>query len=183
MVNKVVMLWFNFSTSTSYPNGPVSSGLSLYEAELLDKEIGESTPMCSCHALKSRKLNVGKRRDSYMKIEDIRSLTDNSSLVNLDVSRFYELLIETISELYPSNFNFEGRNMAMAIAIDEETTFSVLDVFSNLRLKLVTHYKLIAHINMAKIKTNPEDDIPFMNNDIDKFTSWLENVSNLNLNL
>ena len=57
-MSKVVILWINFSSSTSYPNGPVDSGMSLYCADVVNAEINKSYPLCDCKQLCNQVIQV-----------------------------------------------------------------------------------------------------------------------------
>jgi hypothetical protein len=172
-MRKVVILWFNFSRSLSYPDGPVSSGLSLYTANLLDKNIGCQKNACGCGCIKKRTINVNNRRDMYLDILDITTL-DGKIDVDLNIYFFYELIKQTIKEEYINTFDFENRNIA--VCIDDED-FDHLKILEKFKDKLANHYKF----NTESIRVLPVDEedvtsIPFMNVDdnvIGKFTSWV----------
>lgn len=185
-MSKVVILWFNFSSSTSYPHGPVSSGFSLYTADLVSKDIGQHQhSICNCGCLRKRYINVTNRRSTYLDIKNIRT-HDGRSVVNkrnlrlLEIELFYKLLQDTIKEHYNQTFNLEGQNMA--VFIDESERFDDLKILESFKVKLGEFYQFDAPIDMEQVseKTEEEiDTIPFINKEddnINKFTRWVSSV-------
>lgn len=186
-MSKVGILWFNFSSSTSYPHGPVSSGLSLYTSDLVDKEIGHQHSICNCGGLRKRSINVTNRRNTYLDIKDI-STHDGRSAVNegdsrlLKIEIFYRLLKQTIKEHYTETFDFEGQNMA--VLIDEGKRFDDLMILEAFKAKLAKFYQFNAPIDMAQVAVIATDEqevdaIPFMNKEdgnINKFVQWVSSV-------
>lgn len=178
-MSKVVILWFNFSSSTSYPHGPVGSGMSIYKADLVNTENSESEGICNCGCLQKRNINVKNRRETYLRIKDIRTY-DNMSIDNhLQIHIFYDLLKDTIKEMHPHTFSFDnGRNMA--ISIDEGERFNDVQVIERFKTKLLSHYQFDAPIDVREINRRPSDEvdtIPFMNidsDDIAKFVNWVK---------
>jgi hypothetical protein len=182
-MSKVVILWFNFSTSTSYPHGPVSSGFSLYTADLVDKDIGHQHSICNCGDLKKRSINVTNRRNTYLNIKNIRT-HDGRSAVNelLNIEIFYRLLKQTLKEHYNQTFEFEGQNMA--VFIDESERFDDLKILESFKVKLCEFYQFDAPVDMERVSEKTEekeevDTIPFINKEddnINKFTRWVSSV-------
>ena len=178
-MSKVVILWFNFSSSTSYPHGPVSSGMSLYKADLANTEIGESRGICNCRCLQKRSINVVNRRNTYLDIKNIRTLNDKSAVDKLlKIDLFYRILCKIIQDRHPHTFDFEGRNMA--VFIDDGERFDDLAILEAFKTSLAEHYKFEAPINMSEVDVEATDvqqvnTIPFMNIDdecIARFTNW-----------
>ena len=149
-----VHLWFDFSSSTSHLHGPVSSSLSLYTSDLVNKDIGHQHSICTCGDLRKRSINVTNRRNTYLDIKDIRT-HDGRSAVNdtdsrlLKIEVFYQLLKQTIKEHYNQTFDFEGHNMA--VFIDEGERFDVLKILESFKVKLTGFYQFSAPIDMAQI--------------------------------
>ena len=186
-MSKVVILWFNFSSSTSYPHGPVSSGFSLYTTDLVDKDIGHQHSICNCGDLRKRSINVTNRRNTYLDIKNIRTHDDrsavnewNSRLLKIEI--FYKLLEQTIKEHYNHTFDFEGQNMA--VFINEGERFDDLKILETFKVKLGEFYQFDAPINMEEVSKNTEDEeeidtIPFINKEDDnikKFINWVSLV-------
>jgi len=175
-MSKVVILWFNFSLSTSYP-GPVSSGFSLYTADLVDKDIGNQHSICNCGELRKRSINVTKRRNTYLDIKNIRTHDGNNSQF-LKIEIFYELLEQTIKEHYNQTFDFEGRNMA--VLVNENEQFDDLKILEAFKVRLGEFYQFDAPINMEEVSKEQENDtIPFINKEDDnikKFINWVSLV-------
>lgn len=177
-MSKVVILWFNFSSSTSYPHGLVRSGLSLYSADLVDKNIGHQHGICNCGGLRKRSINVTNRRDTYLAIKDIKRGDVSAVGDLLEINKFYDLLKKTIQEVHSHTFDFEGRNMA--VYIDEGERFDDLTILEKFKVKLTEHYTFNAPIDITKVSqvTSDEEDvntIPFMNiadSSIDTFVVW-----------
>lgn len=186
-MSKVVILWFNFSSSTSYPHGPVSSGLSLYTSDLVNKDIGHQHSVCNCGGLRKRSINVTNRRNTYLDIKDIET-HDGRSAVNernsrlLKIEIFYRLLKQTIKEHYTETFDFEGQNMA--VLIDEGKRFDDLMILEAFKAKLAEFYQFNAPIDMSEVSViatdvQEVDKIPFMNiedDNINEFVQWLSSV-------
>ena len=177
---KVVILWFNFSSSTQCPNGPVASGMSIYKADLLNTDITKSKNTCNCGYIKSHNVNVTNRRNTYLKIKDIKTF-DGQCAMDLKIYVLYRLLEEVITDMYPCNFNFTG-SKNIAVYIDGE--FDDLLVIEKFKAKLLSHYKFNAPIDMKEINGPPHSDqvntIPFINIDqdlIERFIKWTESVS------
>lgn len=181
-MSKVVILWFNFSSSTS-SHGPVSSGLSLYASELVDKCIGEQRVICNCSGLRKRSINVANRRNTYLAIKDIKTHDGRRAVERLPkIEIFYRLLKQTINEHYNQTFDFEGQNMA--VFIDEGERFDDLKILEVFKVKLAEFYQFNAPIDMtqvAKIATDEQevDAIPFINKEdgnINNFIQWVSSV-------
>lgn len=174
----ISILWFNFSSSTSYPNGPVSSGMSIYIADLVDKGFGKQHSICNCCSLKSRHVNVTNKRDVNVDIKNIcvRSLGPNNgqSAVGdlLDISIFYRILMSTIRKMY-TVFDFDNRNMA--VFLPNDTKFDVEKVILEFQDELKRHY------NFTPLTVTTEKDdgqLPFNADDsqIAKFMKWIDQV-------
>jgi hypothetical protein len=185
-MSKVVILWFNFSSSTSYPHGPVSSGLSLYTTDLVDKDIGHQHSICNCCYLSTRSINVTNRRNTYLDIKNIRT-HDGKSAVNEDsrllkIEIFYRLLKQTIKEHYNQTFDFEDKNMA--VLVNEDERFDALKILEEFKAKLCELYKFDAPIAIDKVNEEPKDAqdidiIPFINKEddnISRFIGWVSSV-------
>lgn len=186
-MSKVVILWFNFSSSTAYPHGPVSSGLSLYTSDLVDKDIGHQHGVCNCGDVRKRSINITNRRNTYLNIKNIKT-PDGRSAVNeqnsqlLKIEIFYRLLKQTIKEHYTQTFDFEGQNMA--VLIDEGKRFDDLMILESFKVKLAEFYQFNAPIDMSEVSVivtdvQEVDKIPFMNIDdvtINEFVQWVSSV-------
>lgn len=186
-MSKVVILWFNFSSSTSYPHGPVSSGLSLYTSKLVDTCISEQRSICNCSGLRRRSINVTDRRNTYLNIKNIET-HDGRSAVNemnsrlLKIEIFYRLLKQTIKEQYTQTFDFEAQNMA--VLIDEGKQFDDLKILEAFKAKLAEFYQFNAPIDMSKVSViatdvQEVDKIPFMNienGNVNEFVQWVSSV-------
>lgn len=174
-MSKVVILWFNFSSSASYPHGPVESGMSIDKADLVNTEISESEGICSCGCLQKRKINVKNKRETYLRIKDIRT-HDNVSAINhlpKKIHIFYDLLKDTIKEMHPHTFSFGARNMA--ISINYRDSFNDTQVLERFKTKLLSRYMFNAPIDVCEINKRPDEDdedITFMNIDSDKITKF-----------
>lgn len=185
-MSKVIILWSNFGSSTSYPSGPVSSSLSLYTSELVDKDIGHQHDICNCGSLKKRSINVTNRRNTHLNIKNIRthsgrSAVNEKNLQLLKIELFCQLLKQTIKERY-TTFDFGNNNMA--VFIDEGEQFDVLNILEAFKVKLAKMYRFNAPIRMervAVVATNKQevDTIPFINVEdsiINKFIQWASSV-------
>jgi hypothetical protein len=175
-MSKVIIIWFNFSSSTSYPSGPVSSGMSIYRSDITNKEIGVSKSVCNCGCIKKRSINVTNRHNTYLDIRNIRTLSSEggqSAVDDLKIDIFYKLLRQIIKDMYPNTFDFEGQNMAIRI----DDSFDELTILEKFKEKLMDYYIFDAPINMTEVATKEDvATIPFMNIDdacIDRFTAWL----------
>ena len=182
-MSKVVILWLNFSSSTSYPHGPVSSGLSLYTADLVhlgNKALGNQHGICNCGGLRKRSIDVTNRRNTYLNIKDIRTRCGRSAvneLLRIDI--FYKQAIKTIKEHYKHTFDFANKNMA--VLIDEGERFDDLKILEAFKVKLAEYYQFNAPIDISEVAvsaTNEEevDAIPFMNKEddnINEFINWI----------
>ena len=182
-MSKIAILWFNFSSSTSYPHGPVSSGLSLYTADLVDKDIGHQHSICNCGVLKKRSINVTNRRNTYLDIKDIKTHDSRSAVNGRNIIEiFHRLLKQTIKEHYNQTFDFEGQNMS--VLIDEGERFDDLKILEAFKVKLAEFYRFNAPIDMthvAAITTDEQevDAIPFRNKEdgnINEFIQWVSSV-------
>lgn len=191
-MSKVVILWFNFSSST-YPDGSVSSGLSLYTADLVyigDKVPAEnqnSNSICNCGGVQKRSIDVTNRRNTYLDIKDIRTHCDrsavnerNSRLLRIEI--FYKQVVKTIKEHYNQTFDFADKNMA--VLVDEGERFDDLKILEAFKVKLAEYYQFNAPIDMSEVAvsaTNEEevDAIPFMNKgdgNINEFINWISSI-------
>lgn len=184
---KVVILWFNFSSSTSYPHGPVGSGLSLYTSDLVDKHIGKQKGICNCGGLRKRSINVTNRRNTRLNIKDIKTHNGRSAVneINsrlLKIEIFYRLLKQSIKEHYSQTFDLEGQNMA--VFIDEGERFDDLIVLDTFKAKLTEFYQFDAPIDTSKVSEIVTDEqevntIPFINKsdgNINNFIQWVSSV-------
>lgn len=173
-MSKVGIIWFNFSLSTS-SNGPVSSGLSLLTADLVDTNIGRPHSICNCGGLRKRSINVTNRRNTYLAIKDVKT----HDALNIEI--FYRLLKQTIKEYYQT-FDFEGQNMA--VLIDEGERFDDLKILEAFKVKLGEFYQFSAPIDMERVSAIATDEqevdaIPFMNKEdgnIKEFVQWVHSV-------
>lgn len=176
-MSKVLILWFNFSLSTSYPHGPVSSGMSIEKAELLDTDIGESEGgMCNCGCLRKRSINISNNHVTNLVIKNIRTINDNRSALDdlLDINIFYRLLRDIISDKYHNTFILGDVNMAVFLNNDE--TFDDLVILEKFKARLVKYYNFEAPIDMSAVDVFQNvNSIPFMNIDdetINMFIKW-----------
>lgn len=174
-MSKVVILWFNFSTSIS--SGQISSGMSIYKADLINAEIGHSKCICNCQYIQARSVNVTNRRNTFLTINNIRT-HDDKNATNLNIGIFYKLLKDIINKDYVT-FNFQGNNIAIHGHFDD------LDILKKFKTHLSKYYKFDAPILMKDVAVDAADEkdardddpFPFMNNDyetIARFTKWMQ---------
>jgi hypothetical protein len=173
-MSKVVILWINFSSSTSYPNGPVDSGMSLYCADVVNAEINKSYPLCDCKQLCNRVIQVDNCRCVEVDIEDIRTLDGKSAVDLLRIDLFYEILGSVIKN-QNKTFNFgNGNNLAMLID-DNDYQFNNSRIVYEFAHILEQYYEF----NVSEISdVNDIDTIPLMNIDnkhFAKFINWMNN--------
>lgn len=177
-MSKVGLLWFNFSTSTLYPRGPVSSGLSLSRADFVDKEVGgHRHSICNFGENLKLAVTVTNRRDTDLDIKDIRMPDGRSAMESLlNIKILYRLLKDTIKEHYSQTFDFGGRNMA--VLIDEGERFDDLKILRAFRVKLAKFYLFEAPIDMTQVSVTDEQEIPFFMNsgNVNEFVQWMSSA-------
>jgi len=153
--------------------------MSISKADLVNTEVSESEGICNCGGLQKRNINVKNRRETYLRIKDIRTLNNVSAINHLKIHIFYDLLKNTIKEMHPHTFSFGG-GKNMAVSINDGDSFNDIEVVKRFRLKLLEHYMFNAHIDVDEINSLPDEDdedIPFMNIDSDnipKFVNWVK---------
>jgi hypothetical protein len=174
---KIILTWFNFGCTTTFiPSGNnIDVHLSIYTTELLDLNIGNEKCVCSCCEITKRTINSTKTTTSRLKIKNIR--TNNQNIVNFNVGIFYDFLKDVIEREY-RNFHILNNHKNIAICIDSDQDFNVLEIFSSFTKKLKEHH----YEFMTETDDDSDDDddhFPFMQIDdkvIESFKNWVKVV-------
>lgn len=170
---KIVIVYFNFSSCYEYPLNNVSSGLSIYSAELNKKKIGSNKIACNCGDIKERTIEVIDRHDSYFAFLEMKELDGRSiEEMKLNNKLLYKLLKECITEKYIHSFDFENQNMAVYMNDDQQ--FDDVCIYNMFKKKLEKHYLFKVNPKTESIRKKAESSIPFNNID-DKYVRLFGN--------
>jgi hypothetical protein len=171
-MGKILLVWVNFSLSTSYPVGPVNSGFSLYKSYLTNSHFDFDSYIIniSCVGMDMYQMAVNERRETYMSLDNLKTLDGGNAVDMVDVNLFYKLFKEIIDKEFPDTFVFGMKNIAIFL----DKSFNEAVLITALKAKLREHYEF--DVSKYTNKKSEEKTIPFVNvnKDVnDDFKEWL----------
>lgn len=166
--SEIVVLWMNFGSAIS--KNQTDLYLSLDTVKLVNRQIGGSRDRCNCGEITTRTINVKDRRDTYLKIVNVRGKLHEHA-----VAIAYGLLKKTIEEEYGQVLDLGYKNMAVSVP-----KFNDLTIVKRFLVKLGKYFTFTIEINkMGVINQEYKNEIPFMCIDdeaIAEFQKWINSV-------